>query len=95
MAGPSSELLLVSCIALRNALKTSNSELEALEVELRCRPCAIGMSYSADFFLEHILELWSKKAFAFWNWEDFCGPAEFAGSAHGVFGFMPARSHQP
>jgi hypothetical protein len=24
----------------------------------------------------------------------FCGPAEFAGSAHGVFGFMPARSHQ-
>jgi hypothetical protein len=27
--------------------------------------------------------------------ETFCGPAEFAGSAHGVFGFMPARSHQP
>jgi hypothetical protein len=22
-----------------------------------------------------------------------CGPAEFAGSAHRVFGFMPARSH--
>jgi hypothetical protein len=27
--------------------------------------------------------------------EHFCGPAEFAGSAHGVFGFMPARSHRP
>ena len=26
--------------------------------------------------------------------ETFCVPAEFAGSAHGVFGFMPARSHQ-
>jgi hypothetical protein len=27
--------------------------------------------------------------------EPLCGPAEFAGSAHGVFGFMPARFHQP
>jgi hypothetical protein len=27
--------------------------------------------------------------------ETFCGPAEFTGSAHGVFGIIPARSHQP
>jgi hypothetical protein len=27
--------------------------------------------------------------------EDFFGRAKFAGSTHGVFGFMRARSHQP
>jgi hypothetical protein len=27
--------------------------------------------------------------------ETLCGPAEFAGSAHRAFGFMPARSHPP